>query len=173
MKADEEPVNHGLTLRIVTVVNKGLLYKSALALVGYFAASTFAWSSPELKGYAFIQDDGSIRVRNKTIHLYGIHIPETDRTCRRQIRPVMCASRAALALDFKIGTSFVRCIRHATHSDRSITATCEVDDEDLSAYLLERGWAVALPDAPIEYQTLERIARSRKLGVWGFPVGEQ
>ena len=42
--------------------------------------------------------------------------------------------------------------------------------EDLSAYLLEQGWAVALPDAPFEYQTLEKIARSRGFGVWGTPV---
>jgi len=44
------------------------------------------------------------------------------------------------------------------------------EGEDLSAYLLENGWAVALPDAPFEYQTLEKIARSRQFGVWGFPV---
>jgi len=42
--------------------------------------------------------------------------------------------------------------------------------EDLSAYLLERGWAVALPDAPIEYQALEKIAQSRQFGLWGIPV---
>jgi hypothetical protein len=29
---------------------------------------------------------------------------------------------------------------------------------------------VALPDASIEYQTLEKIARSRQVGVWGTPV---
>jgi hypothetical protein len=29
------------------------------------------------------------------------------------------------------------------------------EGEDSSAYLLEHGWAVALPDTSIEYQTLE------------------
>ena len=28
----------------------------------------------------------------------------------------------------------------------------------------------ALPDAPFEYQTLEKIARTRQFGVWGTPV---
>ena len=40
----------------------------------------------------------------------------------------------------------------------------------MSAYLLERGWAVALPDAPIEYQTLEKIAYRRGFGIWGFTI---
>ena len=46
------------------------------------------------------------------------------------------------------------------------------EGDDLSAYLLERGWAVALPDASIEYQTLEKIARSRRIGIWGIAIGE-
>ncbi|MDH3638697.1 MAG: thermonuclease family protein [Gammaproteobacteria bacterium] len=148
----------GTTFRRVVVI-------SLLIPVTGFAAST-------LKGNAFIEDDGALRVRGKTIQLYGIHIPETARTCRRSVRPAKCASRAALALDFKVGTGFVECAVHTKHGSRSLTAACYVDGEDLSAYLLRLGWAVALPDAPVEYVTLEKIARSRKLGVWGFPIGE-
>ncbi|MDH3281506.1 MAG: nuclease-like protein, partial [Gammaproteobacteria bacterium] len=103
-----------------------------------------------LKGYAFIEDDGTLRVRGKTVQLYGIHIPHTARTCRRTERPAKCASRAALALDFKVGTNFVECTAHTPRGSRSLTATCHVDGEDLSAYLLALGWAVALPDAPVE-----------------------
>ncbi|MDG1945801.1 MAG: hypothetical protein P8J17_16200 [Halioglobus sp.] len=59
---------------------------------------------------------------------------------------------------------------------RNIVGRCRVnaskfdDGDDLSAYLLQKGWAVALPDAPFEYQTLEKIARTRGFGVWGMPV---
>ena len=49
-------------------------------------------------------------------------------------------------------------------------ALCRVGDEDLSAYLLTRGWAVALPDAPFEYSALEKIARQQGIGVWGLAV---
>ena len=51
-----------------------------------------------------------------------------------------------------------------------MSALCRVRGEDLSAYLLSRGWAVALPDAPFEYAVLEKIARERHVGVWGFTV---
>ncbi len=43
---------------------------------------------------------------------------------------------------------------------------------DLAAYLLRKGWAAALPGAPFEYQVLERIARTKGLGIWGFAFGE-
>lgn len=119
----------------------------------------------EIVSYAFVQDDATLEIRGKTIRLFGIHILRTERTCRTFIRPIQCGPRAALALEFKIGAKFVHRDPVQRHEDRSITAVCRVDDEDLSAYLLERGWAVALPHAPIEYQTLERIARRRNLGI--------
>lgn len=124
----------------------------------------------EISGYAFVQDDGSLRVSGRTIRLFGIHIPSTAQTCRRFERPVVCAPQAALALDFKIGTDFVHCAPQSRNDDGTITALCRAGGHDLSAYLLERGWALALPDAPFEYAALEKIASHKGVGVWGFSV---
>ena len=127
-----------------------------------------AW---ELSSYAFVNDDGTLRIRKRTVHLYGIIIPPTDITCRTYIRPIKCAPRAALALDFKIGAHFVHCQIHHRNPDDSLTGTCYADEKDLAAYLLERGWAAAHPvQAPPEYVVLEKIARNRSVGVWGIPV---
>lgn len=129
----------------------------------------------EISSSAQVNEDGTLRIRGKTIHLYGIHIPKLDRTCTTNRRPPVCGSRAAIALEFKID-GFVRCELLEENKDGSYVGRCRVDathfdeGEDLSAYLLERGWAVALPDAPVEYQALEKIARSRGVGHWGFPV---
>lgn len=57
----------------------------------------------------------------------------------------------------------------ATNPDGSLTARCSSEGEDLSAWMLQRGWAVALPDAPFEYQTMEKIARAQGIGIWGIP----
>lgn len=123
-----------------------------------------------VSSYAFVNDDGSLRVSGRTYRLYGIHIPPTGRSCREDERPVKCGSRAALALDFKISGDFVRCEPRERRDDGTISAVCTASGVDLAAYLLERGWALALPDAPFEYQALERIARHRGVGVWGFSV---
>jgi endonuclease YncB( thermonuclease family) len=137
-----------------------------------------AASAREISSSAQVNEDGSLRVKGKTVHLYGIHIPKTGRSCRSSKLPPVCGSRAAIALDFKID-GFVRCEIMAENNDRSLVGWCRVnaghfsEGEDLSAYLLERGWAVALPDAPFEYQTMEKISRNRGVGVWGTPIDGQ
>lgn len=131
-----------------------------------------AW---EISSYAGVNEDGTLRIKGKTIRLFGIHIPDTERTCSRNRQPPVCGSRASVALEFKID-GFVRCNLLKHNPDNTYTGRCRVkasafsEGEDLSAYLLQKGWAVALPDAPFEYQTLEKIARTRGLGVWGMPV---
>jgi endonuclease YncB( thermonuclease family) len=127
----------------------------------------------DIVSYAIVHDDASLEVRGRTIYLYGIDIPRGVRACRTSIRPARCAPEAALALDFRI-QSFVRCEVVSRYRDRSVNARCFVKstgsvlepDEDLSAYLLERGLALALPGAPFEYQALERIARAQGRGLW-------
>ncbi len=131
----------------------------------------------DIVSYAIVKGDGTLQVRNRTIRLHGIYIPHTDRkSCRTFIRPIRCASRAALALDFKIGSHFVHCKPVVKYRDRSVSAVCYVgrtfhsDGEELGAYLIEHGLALAAPGAPFEYLALERIARAQNRGVWGFIV---
>ncbi|OGI70187.1 MAG: hypothetical protein A2W18_12135 [Candidatus Muproteobacteria bacterium RBG_16_60_9] len=136
-----------------------------LAVLGLCAGAGAA----DISSYAFVEHDGSLRVDGRTIRLYGVHIPPTEDSCRSNQRPVRCTSRAAQALEFKIA-GFVRCEPTARHDDGTLTALCRADGEDLSAYLLRRGWALALPDAPFEYVALERIARQHNVGVWGVAL---
>jgi endonuclease YncB( thermonuclease family) len=128
-----------------------------------------------LHSYAIVHDDGTLSVEGKTVRLFGIYIPPTGRDCRTFERPVRCGPRAVLALDFR-ARSFVHCERRGRDPDGTVVGLCRVDKgrfregEDLSAYLLARGWALALPDAPFEYHALERVARHRGVGIWGIPA---
>lgn len=124
-------------------------------------------ASAALVSYAKVRADATLMVGSRLVRLYGIHIPPAGRTCRPNLRPVKCGSNAALALDFKI-RGFVHCQQVQKYRDGSITALCRNKGVDLSAYLIERGWAVALPGGPFSYQVLERIARARSMGVWGM-----
>ena len=150
----------------------GRLASIAMVWIACLAAPVFAY---EISSSAIVNNDGSLRIKGKTVSLYGIYIPETNQTCKTYRIPPACGSRAAVALDFKI-SGFVRCEVMSEHNKRSVVGRCRVnaskfdDGDDLSAYLLQKGWAVALPDAPFEYQTLEKIARTRGFGVWGMPV---
>lgn len=145
------------------------MVKLTAILAAVLGLSMAGAGAADISSYAFVQRDGSLRVDGRTIHLYGIHIPPTEEACSLHERPVRCAPRAALALEFKI-QGFVRCRPTARNPDGSMVAVCRADGVDLGAYLLQRGWALALPDAPFEYLALERIAHSRALGVWGLAV---
>jgi endonuclease YncB( thermonuclease family) len=139
-----------------------------LLIAALFLLSTGA--DAEISSYASVQDDGSLEVAGNVVHLFGIYVPPTDHTCYTFVRPAPCGTRASLALDFKIGVEFVHCTERARASDDSIFASCTARGEDLSAWMLQKGWAVALPDAPSEYAAMEKIARARGLGIWGIPI---
>jgi endonuclease YncB( thermonuclease family) len=134
------------------------------------AAMPWAMANPEISSFASVREDSTLEVSGYRIHLYGIYIPPTGQTCHTFIRPVPCGPRASLALEFKLSGEFVQCLPRATNADGSITASCKVGNEDLSEWMLQRGWAVARPDAPFEYSALERIAQARGFGVWGIPI---
>jgi endonuclease YncB( thermonuclease family) len=148
----------------------------AIALVALLVgAAAFAAKPREIVGLAIVQDDGSLLIKGQSIELYGIYLPETERQCRQWERPVRCASRSTLALDFRV-RGFVTCQPRGRAEDDRIQAVCYVDrtglssGEDLAAYLIQRGWALALPGAPFEYHAMERIAYAKGVGVWGTPV---
>ncbi len=134
------------------------------------AAVPWAMAASEISSYAFVQQDGSLKLAGYLVYLYGIYIPATEQACYGFIRPVPCGPRAALALDFKISGDFVHCTPRATNPDGSITANCRSGNEDLSLWMLQQGWALALPDAPFEYSAMERVARSKGVGIWGIPI---
>lgn len=110
--------------------------------------SLSAKADDEISSYAFVREDGALQISNYMVRLYGIYIPPTDRTCYTFIRPVPCGSRALLALEFKIGGDFIRCTPRFSNPDGSITANCRSGDQDLSEWMLQQGWALALPDVP-------------------------
>ncbi len=70
---------------------------------------------------------------------------------------------AVRAFNFKI-QGFVYCDEQWTNSDSGVAAICRHGYEDLSAYLIKQGWAVATPDAPFEYHALESIAHYSRRG---------
>jgi endonuclease YncB( thermonuclease family) len=167
---------HMLHARFRTV---GTLARLCLGVVlaGILGFSVVAGAS-EIVSYAIVQDDGSLRVQGKTIRLFGVYMPPTERGCRSDFRPPLCGNRSVRALKLKI-RGFVRCDPQAELSDGSLSAVCYVDGDsstdlpvDLGAWLIEQGFGVAGPGAPFEYQTLERIARVNRRGVWGFQVDQ-
>jgi endonuclease YncB( thermonuclease family) len=151
--------------------------RTAINLVLAFALPFLAMDSHaayEIVGLAFVQDGDTLLIHNHVVHLYGIYIPPSAREGRCWNGPrAPCTAQAAL--DFRV-EGFVRCYPQAKYDDDSVSAVCYVNrttfnaGEDLAAYLIQQGWALATPDAPPEYREYEGKAQSLGLGVWGVPV---
>lgn len=145
----------------------------AAVWLGFAAAGPAA--AKTIESYAVVHKDGTLSVRGKRIRLHGIYIPRGGPICQRNLQPAFCGSRAAVALDFKI-QRFVRCEEVFDNDDGTISAVCWTnyshfdEGEDLGAYLIAEGLALAGPDAPFEYRALERIAQANGVGLWGFQV---
>ena len=75
---------------VLGVLLSGMLVFSAVA------------SASDIVSYAIVQDDGTLRVRGKTIRLFGVYIPSTDRNCRSNFSPPLCGNRSVRALKIKI-----------------------------------------------------------------------
>jgi endonuclease YncB( thermonuclease family) len=155
---------------------KRWLWGALAVLAAAFAPDAAATNV--IQSYAIVNDDATLRVRSKTIRLFGVAIVDSRPYCGRTYRPTRCQSRAAVALASRI-QGFVRCLPQVAYRDRSIGAYCSVNGTgtpsrqiDLGGYLIAHGWAVATPQAPFAYHTLQEIAKVNGRGVWGFQVDQ-
>jgi len=149
-----------------------------LLLVLGIALAPDADAAGVIESYAIVQDDATLRVRDQTIRLYGVHVADLRPFCDSTFRPTRCQTRAAVALASRI-QGFVRCVPQVKYEDRSIGAFCSIRGTgtpsrqiDLGAWLIGQGWAVALPEAPFAYHTLEEVAKVNGRGVWGFQADQ-
>lgn len=58
-------------------------------------------AADEICSFAFVQQDGSLKISGYLVRLYGIYVPPTDQTCFTFIRPAPCVTKASLPMDFK------------------------------------------------------------------------
>jgi endonuclease YncB( thermonuclease family) len=142
------------------------------------AAVSEAAEARTLSGLARVTDAGTLVVEGREVALAGIDVPTFDRVCRRSLRPVRCGPSAVLILDDLV-TGFVQCQPVGRRGTGIIEAQCTVagrrmlDDRiDLAAELLRQGWAFAREDAPGSYRSLERLARTRGIGIWDDGLSE-
>lgn len=136
------------------------------------AGPASAQGSQVVDGLAIVRDDGVLAVGGREVRLFGILVPQLERTCRTLIRPPVCAPKAVLVLKAK-ADGFVRCEIVRRGSDGVAEGVCSVRGrdlfgprQDLGAYLLQEGFALAAPEAPPTYHALERLAQTRELGLW-------
>lgn len=123
-----------------------------------------------LVGRASIIDGDTLEIHGDRIRLVGIDAPEADQTCPDAGGQLWrCGQRAALALADKIGQATVSCEGDARDRYRRLLAICQAGGDDLGAWLVTEGWALAYRQYSMAYVAQETAARTARRGVWAGP----
>jgi endonuclease YncB( thermonuclease family) len=147
--------------------------KSVLCLVAFGGLISFPLeagakaSAGPLQGRASVIDGDTLEVQGTRIRLFGIDAPESAQTCLDQAaRTYRCGQRAAFALSDKVGARAVSC--QPTGKDRfdRVVARCSVAGEDLQAWMVRNGHALAFRRYSKACRPYEAEAKAAKAGIW-------
>lgn len=136
------------------------------ALAFLLLTAAFPAQAADIAGQASVIDGDTIEIHSQRIRLHGIDAPEGAQLCYRDGEPWPCGRRAAFALADCIGNLTVTC--EAKDRDRygRIVATCFAGGEELNAWMVRQGWALAYRRYSTDYIAAEEAARQDGAGVW-------
>lgn len=113
-------------------------------------------------------DGDTLEVKGERVRLHGIDAPEKGQLCANTAgEPYSCGQEAIRALRERIGESNVSCAIDAER-DRYGRAlgVCAVHGEDLNAWLVSQGHALAYRRYSLKYVGQEEAARAAARGLW-------
>ena len=101
------------------------------------------------------------------IRLEGIDTYEADETCKTKSGKTWpCGAKARAALTLFIRSRAVTCTVPQGAASNDLAARCSVMDQDLSTWLVRRGWAAPQRDSEVELAKALDAAKTEKLGLW-------
>lgn len=120
----------------------------------------------EPAGSARVIDGDTIEIQGARIRLAGIDAPELQQWCPLAQQRYRCGKEASAALGQRIGGTIVRCVVRGIDPYRRDVATCFAGGENLNAWLVRSGHAVADRRYSREYVEEEAEARRERRGLW-------
>ncbi len=117
-------------------------------------------------GRAHVHEGDVLEIRGERIRLFGIDAFKRGQRCRNNRgRGYRCGQRARFALARKIEGQQLACERRG-RSRHATLATCWLAAEDVAAWMVLSGWAVASEGPAGTYAIHERMARRGRVNAW-------
>ena len=147
-------------------MNRCLRAAAALVLVLLFA--TAAAAAEAIAGPARVVDGDTIVVAEVRVRIFGIDAPESRQSCTAgDGHDYFCGRVAASALAEKIAGRPVTCRPRTTDRYGRTVAVCfDAGDEDLGAWMVRAGVAIAYRKYSTVYVDDEDTARRARRGLW-------
>ena len=123
-------------------------------------------SRPTLSGRARVVDGDTLEVGGQRIRLHGVDAPESRQSCVVQGRRWACGERATRALAGRIEGRMVSCEERDRDRYARIVAVCRNDGENVNAWMVSQGLALAYRQYSRDYVSEEANARAARRGIW-------
>jgi len=141
------------------------LIAAGLVLLGLPAAACA--DAMVVTGVASVIDGDTLEIHGERVRLFGIDACEARQLCEdASAQPYRCGQRAALALADHIGSRTVRCEGKTRDRYGRLVAICYLGDEDLDAWMVSQGLALAFRKYSTLYVPQEEDAQAAKRGLW-------
>ena len=134
---------------------------------------------PPVAAQVRVIDADTVDIDGTRYRLFGIDAPESSQTCRAWGRTWDCGAAATEALMSR--AAGMSCSGSDTDRYGRVIGVCSSGGEDLNAWLVANGWALAYRQYAEDYVSQEEQARSSKRGIhrgefidpWNWRRGER
>tara|TARA_B100001173_G_scaffold305283_1_gene310466 strand:+ start:9 stop:488 length:480 start_codon:yes stop_codon:yes gene_type:complete len=145
------------------------LNKKKVILVISISVLVFFFTYTDIKSQDIkITDGDTIKINGEKIRFSGIDTPELKQTCIKNGIENLCGIKAKKILAEKIGNNSVKCISEGKDQYKRTLAECFVNNESLSRYLVQSGYAFAYRKYSKRFIKDEDHARMKKIGMWSM-----
>jgi endonuclease YncB( thermonuclease family) len=121
----------------------------------------------DISGFPRIVDGDTIALSDVKIRLEGIDAPETDQVCLDQHGTKWtCGIVARDRLAEHIGKRAIQCAPSGQDVYGRTLAVCRLDGDDLNAWMVRQGWALAFVRYSSAYAAEEAVAHNTQRGLW-------
>jgi endonuclease YncB( thermonuclease family) len=120
----------------------------------------------DFAGAAAVVDGDTLQVAGRRIRLDGIDAPEGRQTCERGGFAWQCGADAAAALREALRGRQVACVQNGRDQYSRVLAHCWADGQDVGAWMVGEGLALAYTRYSTRYAGLEAAARRERRGLW-------
>lgn len=114
-----------------------------------------------------VTSSASFEAMGYTIFIAGTEPVTADATCKFDGVPWQCGERALLAFRYWLRGRAPLCQVLPTGERQPLVAPCRLGKQDVGAWLVSNGWALARPGGG--YEEAEQVARRAGMGIFGPP----
>jgi len=118
-------------------------------------------------GVALVHDADTLTIAGRRVRLDGVDAPESRQMCERSGFAWPCGMDATAALQEFLRGRTVSCTDNGRDQYGRVLAHCWVGEQDIGAWLVREGWAVAYTRYSWRYMPQEVAARWDGRGLWG------